>query len=458
MYRVIVYGNCQRSGLHRALRHTLPAKYKIESYFNTPRAGVCVDDAQLEARFSQADVIVYQPLPDAYHFNERRMDQFPAKKIRFPYIFNHGIAGLCYAPGGTKNAYGQIFGEDAVIPYFEDGTIEDAMAAYVSGGIRFNVRERFELCQDELRHREESMEVRVASFIAENHTVVPLYIAHNHPTFPVFKEMAAQVCALLGEAPREYDDWLNSDAYNCPGISISPYDAQELGYAFGFHTDWVAKARRMLEIIYQGHILGEKDFDKAKTDPMPFPDSMAEESGMMRTARTLSRLMAPQVPAEEFIKETLINEIQYYDYFYGIGLYYFKKSQFQQAEPYLLKAIALDPLKSGAFFCLSQIASKYKNWVLALRYASMALKNDRSPRFYQVVGYLLLLLGKDSAAERRLKQGLALNPNMGLSHHCLAQIYERNRRMEEARDCIRTALKIEPANPAYQALSTKLKA
>lgn len=247
MTRIVAFGNCQAEGLQRVLRIGLPGDDEVSYYSNNPRTGNMVEPETLLDAVRQADLIVFQPLRREYgalsEDSIREASRQTGAALAFPYIFNSGMAGLCWAPKARRRPTGRVFGEEAIVDLLRDGrSVDDVVEAYVGGEIDFELRRRFDRSLKVMRRRESSTEIKLCDYVERNYQTRKQFIGHNHPTTDLLVEVCRQIHSHT-DLPIDMDALHGIEDENEAGLStgrapISPHDATALGYEFQPDEEW----------------------------------------------------------------------------------------------------------------------------------------------------------------------------------------------------------------------------
>jgi hypothetical protein len=285
---IVAFGNCQARAFTDLLPMAVPdGDYKVSYYSNNQRTGGMVESEEILSAVGHADVLVFQPLRKEWGaLSEDNIKEAAGRAevaLRFPYIFNSGISGVCCAPQAKvrAKAYGVIFGEKQVVDVLRAGaTADDAVDAYVSGEIDFELRQRFDRCMTEMRRRESTTELKLADYVEQNYQKKKQYLSHNHPTTDLVVEMCDQVRRLAG-LPVDMDKLRAIDDPNVVGLHpgrapVSPYDAEVLGYEFGPDDDWEPRGTELVRRIAEEFEANPDSFDtdgQAPGEPQKVPAS-----------------------------------------------------------------------------------------------------------------------------------------------------------------------------------------
>jgi hypothetical protein len=260
--RIVTFGNCQAHGIARLLAISLPDAYEEPTFFsNNRKTGRMESPDRIIASLTAADVVVFQPLK-AHHGplseeNLRGALDDSVTHVSFPYLFNSGIAGLCRAANAaSEHSYGRIYGDEVVRARLDSGvSAEGVTDEFLTGELRFDLRQRFDRCVKQLRKRESATDIVLSDFIVENHRARRLFLTHNHPTTALLAEICAQLRQITGlpidvEMLRRSENINLADhAYQDVDCRISPHDLEELGCGFEPDPDWDRTGRRLIEMI-----------------------------------------------------------------------------------------------------------------------------------------------------------------------------------------------------------------
>lgn len=287
--KVIIFGNCQSRIIARILQKVVDSKkYEIEFLINNSRTQGFQGPEKTYEALSQADILICQPLREDHKLLSinylRESLSHKCKILTYSYVFNSGIQSLGYAGTSKRNSYGQIFGSDIIINAISDHGLETVIDLYKEGNIDFSLPERFHLCMDELKRREEKCDIKLADYILQNYQQEQLFISHNHPTKALFKELTRQIIEITDICPgfqghtSNYDD---IDDLPDSGSGYSPYDVMIHGYKFGYHSDWLARGLHLINMLYRAHFLMETVSPDRYITKIKYPDMQLTEEELV---------------------------------------------------------------------------------------------------------------------------------------------------------------------------------
>lgn len=119
----------------------------------------------------------------------------------------------------------------------------------------------------------------------------------------------------------------------------------------------------------------------------------------------------------------------------------------QEARDHHERAIALAPTVTAFRTRYARFLLRTERWAAALREANIALKHDpRSVSAFLVRASVLRAQGHLSQAEAAVREALALEPNSSAAHEALGRIHLARDAGDEAFDCFREALRLDPTD------------
>lgn len=131
--------------------------------------------------------------------------------------------------------------------------------------------------------------------------------------------------------------------------------------------------------------------------------------------------------------------------YYEIGMEYSKKSDIENAEKYLLKAIEIKPDRIDAFKQLGKLAAKQKNYEKALNYYNDALMYAFSDAdTMRNIADTLRLAGKTDDAIKYYSDALIINPSDPETHNNLGNALFAKGEIDRAEKEFQTALNLNP--------------
>jgi adenylate cyclase len=121
---------------------------------------------------------------------------------------------------------------------------------------------------------------------------------------------------------------------------------------------------------------------------------------------------------------------------------------YQEAQPYLSKAIALDPNSSRSQLNLAWIAC-WQNWDLekAYTHANKALELQQADDIYLTISNFLTVEGKLEAAQNYLDKALQLDPYSAINHHYKGFLFYLKEDYKTAILHLKKALDLDPKLP-----------
>lgn len=121
---------------------------------------------------------------------------------------------------------------------------------------------------------------------------------------------------------------------------------------------------------------------------------------------------------------------------------------YQKAQPYLSKAIELDPNSSRSQLNLAWIEC-WQNWDIkkAYEHANKALEIQQADDIYLTISNLLTVEGKLDAASNYLDKALQLDPYAAINHHYKGFLYYLKGEYKTAIPYLNKALDLDPALP-----------
>ena len=121
---------------------------------------------------------------------------------------------------------------------------------------------------------------------------------------------------------------------------------------------------------------------------------------------------------------------------------------YEKAQPYLLKALELDPNSSRSQLNLAWIEC-WQNWDLkkAYEHAHKALEIQKADDIYLTISNFLTVEGKLDAALNYLDKALQLDPYSAINHHYKGFLYYLKEEYETAIPYLKKALELDPKLP-----------
>jgi TolB-like protein/AraC-like DNA-binding protein len=121
---------------------------------------------------------------------------------------------------------------------------------------------------------------------------------------------------------------------------------------------------------------------------------------------------------------------------------------FQKAQPYLQKALELNPNSSRSQLNLSWIAC-WQNWDLkkAYQHANKALEIQPADDIYLTISNYLTVEGKLDSAQNYVNKALELDPFSAMNHHYKGYLYYLQQDYESAIPYLQKALELNPILP-----------
>lgn len=124
---------------------------------------------------------------------------------------------------------------------------------------------------------------------------------------------------------------------------------------------------------------------------------------------------------------------------------------FQKAQPYLKKALEINPNSSRAQLNLSWVAC-WQNWDLkkAYKHANKALEIQPADDIYLTISNYLTIEGKLTSAHNYVDKALELDPFSGMNHHYKGYLYYLQQDYSKAMPYLQKALELNPTLPFPQ--------
>ncbi|WP_116770537.1 helix-turn-helix domain-containing protein [Maribacter litoralis] len=121
---------------------------------------------------------------------------------------------------------------------------------------------------------------------------------------------------------------------------------------------------------------------------------------------------------------------------------------YEKAQPYLLKALELDPNSSRSQLNLAWIEC-WQNWNLkkAYEHANKALEMQQADDIYLTISNFLTVEGKLDAASNYLDKALQLDPYAAINHHYKGFLYYLKEDYKTAIPYLKKALDLDPKLP-----------
>jgi hypothetical protein len=264
MTTIATFGNCQARGIASLLEILLPGSFERPIFLsNNDRTGRMKSPDEILSTLSAADLAIFQPLRRDHgplsEANVRAALDDSVTLLAFPYIFNNGVAGFCYAHNArSKRSYGKIFGEKAVIERLEAGATGEALVGeYLQGELDLHVLERFDECMQRMAERERTNEITLSDFILDRYRDTRLFLMHNHPTTALYAEILRQL-RELASLPIDVDSLISrardednvaGHSYESDSLPISPRDVEDLGYTFAPDPRWAEIGPTLIRVI-----------------------------------------------------------------------------------------------------------------------------------------------------------------------------------------------------------------
>ncbi len=123
----------------------------------------------------------------------------------------------------------------------------------------------------------------------------------------------------------------------------------------------------------------------------------------------------------------------------------------QEARDHHERAIALAPTVATFHTRYAHFLLRTERWAAALREANAGLKhNPRAADALLVRASVFRAQGHLSLAEAAVREALALEPNSAIAHEALGRIHLARDEGNEAFDCLREALRLDPTDKALK--------
>lgn len=230
MKKLCIYSNCQGRGIIHFLSKThfkeiysfrLHENYRIVLNETSPDA--------LLADASTCDVFLYQPMSAQKHgmlsTEEMLANVVPksAVALSFSYQFNHGFFPIFKY--GSWHTGKQVLDMASAAP-------SSLVSSYDADMLYYDCARRFAECLAEQSRREESCNIRLASWILQNFQTKHLFTMCNHPASELFVEMARRIAAALNVAIGDMPI-VNANETGLPGYhAVHPAVVRELGLKY----------------------------------------------------------------------------------------------------------------------------------------------------------------------------------------------------------------------------------
>jgi tetratricopeptide (TPR) repeat protein len=132
-----------------------------------------------------------------------------------------------------------------------------------------------------------------------------------------------------------------------------------------------------------------------------------------------------------------------------IGIEYVKRKQYQDALPFLIKAVEVNNRSASVYFSLGLAAYHLKHFKESGEaFRAVTILSPQIVRGHLWYGTVLYQDGKFGGAEKSLLRAKELSKNMPIPevHWQLAMLYNRTKRNQQAIDELETFLKLQPEN------------
>lgn len=156
------------------------------------------------------------------------------------------------------------------------------------------------------------------------------------------------------------------------------------------------------------------------------------------------------IKKEPNFPNTYLDINQGYTFMGSMGLLPAFKS-FQKAQPYLQKALEIDPNSSRSQLNMSWIAC-WQNWDLkkAYLYANKALEIQPADDIYLTISNYLTIEGKFTSAQNYINKALELDPFSAINHHYKGYLYYLQQDYKQALPYLQKALELNTSLPFSQ--------
>jgi TolB-like protein/AraC-like DNA-binding protein/Tfp pilus assembly protein PilF len=156
------------------------------------------------------------------------------------------------------------------------------------------------------------------------------------------------------------------------------------------------------------------------------------------------------IKKEPNFPNTYLDINQGYTFMGSMGLLPAFKS-FQKAQPYLQKALEIDPNSSRSQLNMSWIAC-WQNWDLkkAYLYANKALEIQPADDIYLTISNYLTIEGKYTSAQNYINKALELDPFSAINHHYKGYLYYLQQDYKQALPYLQKALELNTSLPFSQ--------
>ncbi|MDP4002717.1 WcbI family polysaccharide biosynthesis putative acetyltransferase [Methylobacterium sp. NEAU K] len=219
---ICIYANCQGIGVAKLLKVLCGGRIKMEFsvHENYKLIAGTGDLDEFKINLRRADLFVYQPIGTSHEWfcterggnNLTEELSIDCQSISIPYVYNNGFWPY-YREGGFHNM--QAFREI----YDAGGNALDAIQAYESRKLFFDILERTRSSFSILKEREASTDVKIANYMIDTYRDTQMLFTQNHPTSTVFGHIASQPLNRLGvKFDEEWDQIIKGLDANYAGL------------------------------------------------------------------------------------------------------------------------------------------------------------------------------------------------------------------------------------------------
>jgi len=231
----IIFANCQGEAIHHFLKKSkeFTQNYNVRYFINFE-----IIEKGHNAKFFEllksADLFIYQPLNKKHieYATENLLLKVNKKCtiISFPYIYNTAGSPLLEIGDSNNNkenlnlAY-NILGSEKINQLIKDGTsIRRAIRQLLQIKINFDLKHRFEQSIKILISKEAETDIKVSSYILQNHTTERIFLTQNHPTSGILVYCANQILKILNYGLIKQTEIKSINEANLPGYYFTtPY-------------------------------------------------------------------------------------------------------------------------------------------------------------------------------------------------------------------------------------------
>ena len=249
--KILLVGNCQVRPIEFLLRHLNNAEET-----NTIIVHLANDSEreEYEHLLNSADIIVSQKIQDNYPCQTVRSskikEEHPTKTIFIPNLFYKGYTPdlRYYRLKGKGTLDGPLgdYHSSIILNCWKDGkTIEDTIQAYRSNRTwkKYYQNVAHESLV-EYKHRENLLDIKLASFIEENLQKQQLFFTFNHPSKLLLTELVNKIATHLELRQTGNDVEVLAEPLDRFQIPIHPFTQKQLGLKFEGPTKFLGAGIR----------------------------------------------------------------------------------------------------------------------------------------------------------------------------------------------------------------------